>query len=61
MITGKDLIEAGHKPGKWFAEAIDRANERLANGASRENAIAAVGVLAPPPVIPLDAIDGKPL
>lgn len=26
MITGKDLIARGYKPGKWFAEAIDLAN-----------------------------------
>lgn len=26
MITGKDLIEKGYKPGKWFADAIEAAN-----------------------------------
>ena len=26
MITGKDLIQKGYKPGKWFAEALEAAN-----------------------------------
>lgn len=61
MITGKDLIDAGHQPGKWFAHAIKAANEQIANGASREEAIASVCVMAPPPVVPLDAVDTSPL
>ncbi|MDP5171564.1 MAG: RtcB family protein [Bacteroidia bacterium] len=27
MITGKDLIALGFKPGKWFKEVLDHANE----------------------------------
>ena len=61
MFTGKDLIEAGYQPGKWFAGAIETANALLADGASRETVIAAMAELAPPPVRPLDAIDSKPL
>ena len=26
MITGKDLIEKGYKPGKWFADALEAVN-----------------------------------
>jgi len=61
MFTGKDLIEAGYQPGKWFAGAIETANAMLADGASRETVIAAMAELAPPPVRPLDAVDSKPL
>lgn len=32
MITGKTLIDLGYKPGKWFAEAIDFANENNLSG-----------------------------
>ena len=31
MITGKDLIEKGYQPGKWFAEAIEAANNAPTN------------------------------
>lgn len=61
MITGKDLIAAGHKPGKWFAEALDRANEALAAGESREQALALAAGFAPPPAIDLDPAGTKPL
>ena len=27
MITGKDLIDLGYRPSKWFKDAIDYANE----------------------------------
>lgn len=55
-ITGKDLIEAGAKPGKWFADAIDTANRLIAEGRSQEWAIAyAVETFAPSPFRPLKA------
>ncbi len=28
MLTGKDLIEMGYKPGKWFKEALEFANAK---------------------------------
>ena len=31
MITGKDLINRGYKPGKWFVDAIDAANAAPVN------------------------------
>ncbi len=59
MITGKDLIDAGHKPGKWFATALERANTALSEGASHEQAIALAAEFAPPPVIKLDRAGSK--
>lgn len=32
MITGKDLIAMGYKPGKWFKDAIDHANAEQLSG-----------------------------
>ncbi|MCH8568971.1 MAG: RtcB family protein [Balneolales bacterium] len=32
MITGKDLIELGYKPGKWFKEAIEYSNDNQLSG-----------------------------
>lgn len=32
MITGKDLIDLGYKPGKWFKEAIEHVNENQLSG-----------------------------
>ena len=32
-FTGKDLIDWGHMPGKWFGPAIAAANQALAEGA----------------------------
>jgi tRNA-splicing ligase RtcB len=61
MLTGKDLIEAGYKPGKWFAPALDTANAMLAEGASQEAAMARIAALAPPPARELDPVDSKPL
>ncbi|MCI5075004.1 RtcB family protein [Oricola sp.] len=60
-MTGKDLIEAGFQPGKWFAEALDTANAMLAEGTDRDAAFAAVAALAPPPVRALHPVDSKPL
>lgn len=34
MITGKDLIELGYKPRKWFKEALDFANQNQLSGDS---------------------------
>lgn len=34
MITGKDLINLGYQPGKWFKEAIDYANSHQLSGNS---------------------------
>ncbi len=34
MITGKELIELGYRPSKWFRDAIDFANENNLSGES---------------------------
>lgn len=60
MLTGKDLIDAGFKAGKWFAPALQAANEVLAEGGERSEAIAAAAQFQPPPVIPLMKHDEKP-
>lgn len=36
MISGKELIELGYKPGKWFAKAIEHANKHQLEGAELE-------------------------
>jgi hypothetical protein len=53
------LIDAGLYPGNWFAVAIAHANGRMAERASRDEAIAMAAALAPPSIIPLDAIEAK--
>ena len=47
MITGKDLIAWGYKPGPWFPAAIEVANRAQAAGG---DARAAVDAVAPPRV-----------
>lgn len=42
QVTGKDLIELGYKPGKWFAEAIDYANRHHLSGDSLKNYLESV-------------------
>ena len=46
-FTGKDLVEAGIEPGRWFGAALQAANEALAEGQSREEAVAAARLLVP--------------
>jgi len=46
-ITGTTLIDLGYKPGKWFAEAINYANDHELSGATLETYLAGV---APEPV-----------
>jgi tRNA-splicing ligase RtcB len=60
-ITGADLIAAGFTPGKHFTAALAAANRVLADGGSRDQAIAAATSAKPAPAIPLDDIAGKPL
>jgi RNA-splicing ligase RtcB len=57
-ISGKNLIDWGHKPGKWFASALAAANEALASGASLAEVRAVAEGFAPPPVIALKPKDG---
>ena len=61
MITGKDLIEAGFAPGRWFADAIAAANRALVEGAAFETALAEVARFAPPRALDLAGPDERPL
>lgn len=54
-ITGRELIEAGFKPGKWFPAAIEAANALLADGGTMDAAMQEVGRFAPPPVVSIRA------
>lgn len=49
MITGNDLINLGYKPGKWFREAIDVANQRQLSG---ENLLAYLETVRPTTIEP---------
>lgn len=57
MLTGKDLVEKGYKPGKWFAAAIDAANRAAAGGHADVWAI--IDSCMPPEPLRLKAADGK--
>lgn len=61
MITGKELIEAGFAPGRWFADALRVANEALTAGKSTAKAIDAARALAPAPHLALSTAGEKPL
>ncbi len=53
VISGQDLINAGHIQGRWFKPALQEANAILEAGASLEEALALAGRHAPPPVLAL--------
>lgn len=61
MLTGKDLIDAGFAPGRWFADALAAANAALSAGAARDQAIEVARGFAPPPHLPLAGLDSRPL
>ena len=42
MITGKDIIDLGFKPSKWFKEVIDYANQNQLSGDSLKDYIESV-------------------
>lgn len=51
MITGKDLIALGYRPGKWFKVAIEFANQNQLSGFGLENYLQTV---APKIIAPYD-------
>lgn len=56
IITGKDLIESGAKPGKWFSDAIGTAEKLIAEGRAKDWAVNyAVEYHRPPPFLVLKA------
>jgi tRNA-splicing ligase RtcB len=50
MVTGKDLVAQGLKPGKWFKEALEHINTQ---GLAGEALQAYLDTMKPAPVIPL--------
>lgn len=42
MITGKDIIDLGFKPGKWFKDAIEYANQHQLSGESLKDYIVSI-------------------
>ncbi len=46
-ITGRELIAWGFKPGKWFPQALEKANEMRLNGADDDAIFAAVQAFQP--------------
>ncbi len=54
-ITGKTLIDWGHKPGQWFPDAVKAAKAVIVNGGNEAEARAAAERFAPAPAIGLRA------
>jgi hypothetical protein len=52
MVTGKDLISLGYKPGKWFSEAIRTINAENLTGEALTDFVDSI-VPIPPTHIPL--------
>ncbi|GAA3950537.1 RtcB family protein [Hymenobacter algoricola] len=50
MVTGKELVNLGLKPGKWFKEALDHINSY---GLAGDALLAYLDTVKPAPVIPL--------
>lgn len=49
MISGDALLALGYRPGKWFRDAIDYANQNQLNGAQLKSYLDSV---CPPTIIP---------
>jgi len=60
MITGKDFIDMGFKPGKWFGPAIDAANAAEESGASVKEIRDVIASFEPAASMPLAEPGGKP-
>lgn len=52
MITGKELVQWGLKPGKWFPEAIATAQRMEAEGRSHDEIFAHLQTLQPVEIMP---------
>lgn len=55
MITGKDLIEIGYKPGSWFSSAIEYINKHSLDSEELEQYLKRV--CPPPPIEPQEPIE----
>src|SRR5580698_5163208 len=55
QFTGKELIELGYKPGKWFKEAIDHINQNQLSGDGLVSYLQSVSPkIVPPHSKPID-------
>ncbi len=52
-FTGKDLLDMGFKPGKWFEDGIKLGSALQAEGAPLDEIKTRMAALAPAPVVPL--------
>lgn len=52
MITGKELIQWGFKPGKWFADALAQAQRMEADGQDHDQIFAHLQTLQPIEMMP---------
>ncbi len=55
MLTGKDLIDLGYKPNKWFKEAIEYINENKLSGEEIHNYLKSII----PPIVEPHVIPGE--
>ncbi|ODN70870.1 RtcB family protein [Methylobrevis pamukkalensis] len=53
VMSGQDLIDAGHRQGRWFAAALVAANRVLEDGGTDAAALEAALAHAPAPAVPL--------
>ncbi len=61
VMSGQDLIDAGLRQGRWYADALAAANGILEAGGSEDEALAAALAFAPAPVMPLHPAGALPL
>lgn len=60
VMSGQDLIDAGLRQGRWFAQALAAANGVLDAGGTHEEAMAVARAFAPAPAMPLRAAGDVP-
>jgi RNA-splicing ligase RtcB len=60
VLSGQDLIDAGLRQGRWFADALAAANGVLEAGGTEAEALAAAVAFAPAPAMPLRAAGELP-
>lgn len=60
VVSGQDLIDAGLRQGRWFAQALTAANAVLERGGSLDEALGVARGFAPAPAMPLQAAGGVP-
>jgi tRNA-splicing ligase RtcB (3'-phosphate/5'-hydroxy nucleic acid ligase) len=61
IFTGKDLIDAGIRQGRWFGRALAAANAVIEGGGSAEAALSAARDHVPAPYLGLQAAGATPI